>query len=49
MKSTSQVPGICAHQVGEEEHRALEHADEQQVAALVVRADLAPEVADALA
>ena len=43
MKSTSQVPRDLAHQVGEEEHRALEHADEQQVTALVVLADLAPE------
>src|SRR5206468_10372855 len=36
-----------AHQVGEEEDRALEHADEEQVASLVVRRDLGAELRDA--
>ena len=36
-----------AHQVGEEEDRALEHADQDQVAALVVAADLGAELGDA--
>ena len=36
MKSTSQRHLDVAHEVGEEEHRALQHADQQQVAALVV-------------
>src|SRR4051794_7007845 len=36
-----------AHEVREEEHRALEHADEQEVAPCVVGADLVPELADA--
>ena len=40
MKSTSQGMSICAHEVGEEEDGALQHADEQQVAALVVARDL---------
>ena len=31
MKSTSHGISMLAHQVGEEEHGALEHADEQQV------------------
>ena len=49
MKSTSQGTSMLAHQVGEEEHRALEHADEQQVAARVVRArSRAPSCAHAL-
>ena len=40
MKSTSQGPVIWRIRSDEEEHRALEHADEQQVAALVVLGDL---------
>ena len=40
MKSTSQGTSMRAHEVGQEEDRALEHADEEQVAALVVRRDL---------
>ena len=36
-----------AHQVGHEEDRALEHADEQQLAAGVVGGDLRAELADA--
>ena len=36
MKSTSHGHVDLAHEVGEEEHGALEHADEQQVPALVV-------------
>ena len=38
--------GELAHQVGEEEHRALEHPDHHQVAALVVGADLGAELGD---
>ena len=38
---------MLAHQVGEEEDRALEHADHDQVAALVVAADLVAELGDA--
>ena len=37
MKSTSHGHVEVAHQVGEEEDRALQDADEQQVPALVVR------------
>jgi hypothetical protein len=40
--------GDLAHEVGEEEHRALEHADQQQVAPGVVARDLLPELADAV-
>ena len=39
--------GQVAHQVGHEEDGALEHADEQQVAALVVLGDLVAELGDA--
>ena len=39
--------GQLAHQVGDEEDRALEDADEQQIAALVVRRDLGAELDDA--
>ena len=35
-----------AHQVGQEEHCSLEHADEQKVAAFVVARDLLTELAD---
>ena len=38
---------MLAHQVGEEEHGALEHADHEQVAPLVVAADLGAELGDA--
>src|SRR4051794_8649719 len=34
------------HQVGHEQHRALEDADHQQVAAVVVAADVGPQLAD---
>ena len=37
-----------AHEIGEEEHRALEHADEQQIAVGVLRADLLAQGAHAL-
>ena len=37
-----------AHQVGEEEHRALEHADQQQVLARVVARDLLAQLAHAV-
>ena len=47
MKSTSQRKGDPAHQVGHEEDRALEHADEQQVAPAVVLGDLRAELVDA--
>ena len=40
MKSTSTGIVEVAHQVREEEHRALEHADQQQVLARVVARDL---------
>ena len=46
MKSTSHGIVDLAHQVGEEEHRALEHADQQQVPARVVARDLGAELAD---
>ena len=36
-----------AHQVGEEEHGALQHADHEEVAALVLLADLPPQLGDA--
>ena len=39
MKSTSQRDVDVAHQVGQEEERALEHADQQQVLARVVGGD----------
>ena len=45
MKSISQGTLELAHQVGQEEHRALEHADQDQVALCVVRADLGAELA----
>ena len=48
MKSTSQRVVQVAHQVGEEEHGALQHADEQQVAALVVARDLLRQLAHAV-
>ena len=35
-----------AHQVGEEEDGALQHADHDQVAALVVAADLGAQLGD---
>jgi hypothetical protein len=38
-----------AHEVGEEEHRALEDADQHQVLALVVLADLGTELPDPVA
>ena len=47
MKSISQGIVERAHQVGDEEHGALEHADQHQVAALVVAADLRAELGDA--
>ena len=46
MKSTSQGISILRMRVGHEEHRSLEHADEQEVAAAVVVADLRPELGD---
>ena len=46
MKSISQGTVELAHQVGDEEHRALEHADHDQVAPLVVAADLGAELGD---
>ena len=46
MKSISHGHGELAHQVGHEEHGALEHADQQQVAALVVGRDLGSELGD---
>ena len=36
-----------AHQIGEEEHRALQHADHEEVTPLVVAADLVAELGDA--
>src|SRR5206468_4803184 len=39
--------GQVAHQVGHEEDGALEHADQEQVAALVVGRDLRAELGDA--
>ena len=45
MKSTSQGTSMRRMRSDEEEDRALEHADEQQVAARVVRADLVAELA----
>ncbi len=48
MKSTSHGIVDRAHEVGEEEHRALEDADEQQVATVVVAGDLGAELADAV-
>ena len=47
MKSISQGTVEVAHQVGDEQDRALEHADHDQVAALVVAADLGAELGDA--
>ena len=47
MKSISQGTVEVAHQVGEEEHGALQHADHEQVAALVVPADLLAQLGDA--
>ena len=46
MKSSSQAISSVAHQVGEEEHRALQDADHHQVAARVVAADLGAELGD---
>ena len=37
-----------AHQVGQEEDRALQHADQQQLAALVVARDLLGELPHAV-
>ena len=48
MKSTSHGTLDLAHQVGEEEHRALQHADQQQVAVRVVSRDLGAELAHAV-
>ena len=48
MKSTSQGSVDRAHQVGEEEDGALQHADEQRVAARVVARDLRAQLADAV-
>ena len=48
MKSTSHGISICAHQVGEEEDGALEHADQEQVAPGVVARDLRAELAHAV-
>ena len=48
MKSTSQATSMLAHEVGQEEDGALEHADQQQVLALVVARDLRPSCADAV-
>jgi hypothetical protein len=47
MKSISQDRQV-AHQVGHEEDRALEHADQEQIAARVVGGDLLAELLDAL-
>ena len=46
MKSISQGTVERAHQVGEEQHGALQHADHHQVAARVVAADLGAELGD---
>ena len=48
MKSTSHVGLQVAHEVGEEEDRALQHADQQQLAALVVARDLLGQLAHAV-
>ena len=45
MKSTSHGIVELAHQVREEEHRALQHADQQQVLARVVAGDLRRQLA----
>ena len=45
MKSISHGTVELAHQVGEEQHRALEDPDHDEVAALVVAADLRAELA----
>ena len=49
MKSTSTGIVELAHQVREEEHRALEHPDQQQVLARVVARDLVGQLAHAAA
>ena len=48
MKSTSQGTLELAHQVRQEEDRALQHADQEQLAALVVARDLLAELLHAV-
>ena len=48
MKSTSHGTVEPAHEVREEEHRSLEHSDQQQAAALVLGGDLLAELLDAV-
>ena len=47
MKSTSHGTSIDAHEIGHEEDRAFQDADEEQVSAAVVLGDRGAELADA--
>ena len=46
MKSSSQVDGQLAHQIGEERNGPLQDRDDHEVAPLVVAADLRAELGD---